>query len=96
VPLYKKDDKIDCSKYRGISILPTMYKFLSNILLSRLTPYAEEISGDNQWGFRRNSSATDHILCIRQILAKSKYNERVRQLFIDFKRSYDLVRREVL
>ena len=96
VPLYKKDNKADWSKYRGISILPSMYKILSNILLSRLTPYAEEISGDNQWGFRRNNSATDHILCIRQILAKSEYNERVRQLFIDFKRSYDSVRREVL
>jgi len=40
VPVYKKGDKTDCSKYRSISILPTMYKILSNILLSRLTPYA--------------------------------------------------------
>jgi hypothetical protein len=69
VPLYKKDNKTDCSKYRGISIIQTVYNILSNILLSRLTPYAEEISGDNQWGFRSNSSATDHILCIGQILA---------------------------
>jgi len=51
VPIYKKDDKTDCSNYRGISHLPTTYKILSNILLSRLTPYSEEIIGDHQCGF---------------------------------------------
>ena len=51
VPVYKKGDKTDCSIYRDISLSPTMYKILSNILLSRLTPYAEEITGDNQCGF---------------------------------------------
>ena len=51
VPIHKKGDKTDCNKYRGISHLPTTYKILSNILLSRLTPYAEEISGDHQCGF---------------------------------------------
>jgi len=50
-PIYKKGGKTDCSNYRGISLLPTMYKFLSNIQLSRLTAYAEEITWDNQCGF---------------------------------------------
>jgi len=63
--LYKKGDKTDCSNYRGISLLPTSYKILSNILLSGLTPYAEEIIEDHECGFRRNSSATDNIFCIR-------------------------------
>ena len=70
VPIYKKGDKTDCSNCRGISLLPTMYKILSNILLSRLTPYAEEITGDHQRGFRHNSSTTDLIFCLRQILEK--------------------------
>jgi hypothetical protein len=70
VPIHKKGDKTDCNNYRGISLLPTTYKILSNILLSRLIPYAEEIMGDQQGGFRRNRSTTDHIICIRQILEK--------------------------
>jgi len=45
IPIYKKGDKTDCSNYRGISLSPTMYKILSIILLSRLTPYAVEIIG---------------------------------------------------
>ena len=77
--------------------MPTTYKILSNILLSRLIPYAKEIIGDHQCGFRRNSLTIDHIFCIRQILEKKwEYNEPVHQLFIDFKKAYDSVRREVL
>ena len=51
VPIYKKGDKTDCSNFRCILLLPTMYRILSDILLSRLTPYAEEIIGDHQYGF---------------------------------------------
>ena len=40
---------------------------------------------------------TGHILCIRQVLEKKwEYNEAVNQLYIDFKKAYDSVRREVL
>jgi hypothetical protein len=78
VPIYKKGDKTDCSNYQGISLLSTTYKILSNILLLRLTPYAEEITGEHQCGFRHNRSTTDHIFCIRQILeTKWEYNEAV-------------------
>jgi len=70
---------------------------LSNILLSRLIPYAKEIVGGHQCGFRRNRSTIDHIFCIRQIVEKKwEYNEEVHHLFIDFKEAYDSVRREVL
>ena len=71
VPIHKKGDKTECNNYRGISLLPTTYKILSSILLSRLIPHAEEIMGDHQCGFRRNGSTTDHIFCIRQILKKN-------------------------
>jgi hypothetical protein len=42
-------------------------------------------------------STADHICCIFQILEKKwEYNEAVHQLFVDFKKAYDSVRREVL
>jgi hypothetical protein len=61
VPIHKKDDKTDSNNYRGISLLSTAYKMLSNILLARLTPYVNEVIGDHQCGFRRNRSTTNQI-----------------------------------
>ena len=97
VPIHKKGGKTECNNYRCVSLLPTTYKILSNIQLSRLIPYAEEIIGHHQRGFRRNRSTNDHIFCIRQILEKKwEHNEAVHQFFIDFKKAYDSVRREAL
>jgi hypothetical protein len=71
VPIHKIGDKTNYSNYRGISLLSTSYKILSNILLARLTPYADEIIRYHHCGFCRNRSATDQIFYIRQILEKN-------------------------
>jgi hypothetical protein len=74
--------------------MSTTYKILSTIPLTRLNE--EEIIGDHQCGFRRNRSTIDYIFCYRQILEKKwAYNEAVPQLFVDFQKAYDSVRREV-
>jgi len=71
VPVYKKGDKTDCSSnYRDISILSTTYKILSTILLSRLTPCAQEIIEAHQHGFQCNRSTTEHVFYICEILEK--------------------------
>jgi hypothetical protein len=57
VPVHKKGDKSDCNN------LSISYKILSNILLLRLSPYIDEIIGDNQCGFQCNRSTTDQIYC---------------------------------
>jgi hypothetical protein len=69
---------------------------MSNLPRSKLNPYINEIIGDYQCGFRRNRSSIDHIFCILQLLQKWECNETVHQLFIHFKKAYDLVMREVL
>jgi hypothetical protein len=59
--------------------------------------FVSEITGDHRFGFRRNKSTTDQIFYIQQILEKKwEYNGTVHQLFIDFKKAYDSVKREVL
>jgi hypothetical protein len=82
--------------YRGILPISTSYKVLSNILLSSLSPYIDDV-GNHQCAFRHSRSTTDQNFYVRQILEKKwEYNETVHQLFIDFKKAYDSVRREVL
>jgi hypothetical protein len=43
--IHKKADKTDCRNYHGTSLLTTSFKILSNILLSRKIPDADEITG---------------------------------------------------
>jgi hypothetical protein len=85
------------SNYHGISLLSSSYKILCNMLLSGLGPYIDVISGDHQFGFRCNRWTTDQNFCIHQILEKKwEFSERVYQLFIDIKKTYDSVGKEVL
>jgi len=70
VPIYKKCDKRDHSNCWGMLLLSTTCKILCNVLLSRLTPYVGEIIGYHQGEFWCNSSTTDHIFSIHQILEK--------------------------
>jgi hypothetical protein len=89
VPIHRNGNKTDCSNYQGISLLSTSYKILSNILLARLTPYADEIIGHHLCVFWHNRS-TDQIFYIWQILEKKwGFNGTVHLLFVDFKKAYN-------
>jgi hypothetical protein len=72
----------------------TINNFIENCI-PRLSPYIDEIN--HQGWLRRKRSTADQIFCIRQILEKIwEFNWTVHQLFVDFKKAYDSVRREVL
>jgi hypothetical protein len=45
----------------GFVFVSTSYKILSNILLSRLSPYVDAIIGDHHCGFQYNRSTTENI-----------------------------------
>jgi hypothetical protein len=95
--IWNREELPECNNYWGISLLSTAYKILASILLATLTPYVNEIIGDHQCEFRRNRSSTNQIFYIRQVLEKKwEYSGAVHQLFIDFKKTYDPVNREVL
>jgi sorting nexin-29 len=72
-------------------------KILLSVLVSRLSPYIDEIIEEHHCVFQCNRLATSQIFCVQQMLEmKGECNETVYQLFIDFKKAYDLMRREVL
>jgi len=52
----------DCINYCGFSLLSASYQILPNICLSRLTPYADNIIQELQYGFQGVRSTADYIL----------------------------------
>jgi len=96
-PIHKKGDIMECSSYRGVSLLNTPYKILSNILFARISPFAENIIGNYQCVFRKNRSKTNQIFALRQILEKTnEFGIETRHLFIDFNSAYDTIKRDQL
>ena len=96
-PIYKKGDKLDCSNYRGITLINAAYKILSQILCRLLSPHAKRFVGPYQAGFTGARATTDQIFSLRQILEKCReYNLPTHHIFIDFKAAYDTVDREQL
>jgi hypothetical protein len=92
VPVDKKRDKTDCSNYRGISLLSTTYKILSNILHIQRT-----LLGIINVDF----DTIGHLLIIYfafvKIVRKKMEIQRSRHgLFIDLKKAYGSVGRAVL
>jgi len=96
-PVYKKGDKMDPKNYRGISLLNTSYKILSNLLINRLKPFIKEIIGEYQAGFMVGNLNINQIHIIKQVAEKShEFNKDVHMLFVDFKAAYDSVDRNKL
>jgi hypothetical protein len=91
---YKKGDQT-CVVIIESYQLSTSYKIFCNMLLS-VSPYTDEITGDRQFGFPLNRSTTDQIFSIHQILGeKWEYKYTLHQLFIDFQKAFESVRKEV-
>ncbi|XP_062519263.1 uncharacterized protein LOC134194353 [Corticium candelabrum] len=61
VPVFKKNDRLICDNYRGISLLSVPGKVLANILLERLKQSVEPLLLEAQCGFRPGRGAIDQI-----------------------------------
>jgi len=94
-PTFKKGDPMDTSNYRGIALLDSCYKILSQALLRRLEEYSRDIIGDYQSGFLRGKSTSDHIFTIRQIMETFfEFGKDVHMCFVDFGQTYDSINRD--
>jgi hypothetical protein len=92
VYMYKKGHKTDCSNYRSILHLPTVYKIVSYILQIQRKLLRIVIMDFDATG-QLLIICSAFIKCLKQ---KWEYNEAVHKLLIDCKEAYDSVRRENL
>jgi sorting nexin-29 len=93
-PIHKTGDLMECSNYRGVSLLNTAYKMLCTILFTRIPPFAENIIENYQSGFRKNSSTVNQMFTLIQIREKAKeFGIETHHLFIDFRSAYNTIER---
>ncbi len=103
VPLHKSGDKHNPDNYRAIGISSCLGKSFSAILLNRLLKFRSDNCPDppNQLGFCKNAQTNDHILTLKTIIDKyytksTTKNKRLFVCFVDFKKAFDNVSRDLL
>jgi hypothetical protein len=70
INIYKKGSKSKYENYRGITLLPTAYRLLTNIIKNKLNAHLEEEMEEEQCGFREGCSRVDAIFTAQQITEK--------------------------
>ena len=95
--LYKRGLRSLAENYRGLSIIATLSKIVSAIVVNRIKDTYEHILLHTQFGFRGNRSTNDAIFIIRHVLEKAKKSRTPLYVaFIDLKAAYDWIPREAL
>lgn len=90
--LYKKGNPRDINNYRPISLLSSIYKLFSSIILSRIAPDIDRNQPIEQAGFRPCYSTMDHIHAMEQITEKYKeYNMPLYIAFVDYAKAFDSI-----
>lgn len=94
-PIYKnKGDASDPDNYRLITILSCLGKLFTALMSERLNTFVEEsdILNENQAGFRKNHSTSDHIFTLHAIIETMKFEKKkLFCSFVDFSKAFDSV-----
>ena len=85
------------SSYRPISLLPSITKVIEIVIHERIKLWYAATIGNYQVGFVRNKQLGDHTTTLRIIAEQERAaKNKVVAVFIDLRKAYDLVDREVL
>ena len=98
-PIHKSGDKRDPKNYRGITLLNTLGKIFTAILLNRLSEWTETcgILPEEQYGFRPNRRTTDCIFILNTLIEKTKAdNSTLFVCFVDLKKAFDNIQHSLL
>jgi len=97
IPIYKKGSRLECSNYRGISLLSVVGKVYARVLNDRVKLMTAEKVMDEQGGFKAGRGCIDQIFAVRQIVEKTIEKDRVVYMaFVDLEKAYDNVNRQKL
>ena len=99
VPIFKGDERHECSNFRPITILSSLARIFEKIICNQLFDYfdSNNLSCDEQWGFRRKLST---ILTLQKstnswlLNMDNGHSDAV--IFLDLKKALDDVDHNIL
>lgn len=98
-PIFKSGCPDEFNNYRPISVLPCFSKLLERLLFNRLYNYlsTNDLLTDNQFGFRKKISTEMAIIIAIDLITKAiDKKEHVIGLFLDLRKAFDTVNKEIL
>ena len=100
VPIFKDGSKMDPSNYRGITLISCLGKLFLSILNNRLIDFVKEkkLLSPSQLGFVTGNRCSDAHIIIHNLIKKKCHsqNSRIYSCFVDFKKAFDSVPRDIL
>ena len=97
VPIHKKGSRLECTNYRGISLLSVVGEVFARVLNDRVKGLTVGSVMDEQGGFRSGRGCLDQIFAVKQVIEKMIEKDKVMfMVFIDLEKAYDNVCREKL
>lgn len=99
LPIVKKGEGL-VEEYRGVTMMPSLYKIYPSVLAEKLRIETEEksISSHNQTDFRKWMGMMDNVCILNYVINRQLVQKggKVLVLFVDLKAVFDMIDREVL
>ena len=99
-PIFKSGSKMDPGNYRGISVLSCLGKLFTSILNQRLLQYVIEknILKKEQLGFIAGNRTSDAHITLNTLIQLycHKNGKRIHSCFVDFRKAFDSIPRDIL
>ncbi|XP_055291868.1 WD repeat-containing protein 89 isoform X2 [Moschus berezovskii] len=90
IPIPKKGNAKECSKYRTLALISHARKVMLKILQASLQQYVNRELPDVQAGFRKGRGTRDQIANIRWIMEKAReFQKNIYFCFIDYAKAFD-------
>jgi hypothetical protein len=97
--LFKGGDASEFDNYRGITVGPILAKLFVMIFDKRLSEWAEQhgLGAKGQAGLCKDYHTTDQLFILQTLIEQSKAKKKpLYCCFMDFKKAFDIMLREVL